>query len=302
MPSPRAEARDRREREDHPGPERPREARARAPRDWHPGHDRVAAQRRAVREPGASPGRSRRCEGRCSSAGSHWPSGREGGGGGSPESEDLPPAANPNPSRKEDSCFDDSLLLRGVGRRCSRARPPRARRPRARARRGQDADDLRLDRADARGRRRTRSTRSRPPASPASSTTTYRPRSGRTSTRSAATRRRLERLGVQGQRRLAAGRRRPGRAQGRRHRALVLRDVHRAGGPPTLAPEAARGAQLLPVRLAGRRRASRRPPRARCSSSTGAASRRAPGAAASAGTRGLVRATAPGAVRSNALR
>src|SRR5437764_5541085 len=33
----------------------------------------VSAERRAVREPGASPGRSRRCEGRRSPAKSHWP-------------------------------------------------------------------------------------------------------------------------------------------------------------------------------------------------------------------------------------
>src|SRR5438132_11122 len=32
----------------------------------------VSAERRAVREPGASPGRSRRCEGRRSPAKSHW--------------------------------------------------------------------------------------------------------------------------------------------------------------------------------------------------------------------------------------
>src|SRR5437764_6328112 len=72
-------------------------------------HDRLAAIRRAVREPGVSPGRSRRCEGRRSRAERHWPPGktspsREGGEGGSPESEDLPVAAKSNPSRKEDSC------------------------------------------------------------------------------------------------------------------------------------------------------------------------------------------------------
>ena len=41
-------------------------------------------------------------------------------------------------------------------------------------------------------------------------------------------RHRLQRLGVQGQRRLAARRRRQGRAEGRRSRALVLRDVRAA--------------------------------------------------------------------------
>ena len=53
-----------------------------------------ALTRSAVREPGASPGRSRRCEGRCSPATRHWPPGREGGGGGCPESEDLPRSAH----------------------------------------------------------------------------------------------------------------------------------------------------------------------------------------------------------------
>src|SRR5437762_5036032 len=45
--------------------------------------------RRAARESGASPERSRRCEGRRSRATCHWPTGWEGGEGGSPESEDL---------------------------------------------------------------------------------------------------------------------------------------------------------------------------------------------------------------------
>src|SRR6266545_8330160 len=46
---------------------------------------------RAVREPGASPGRSRRCEGRCPAPRSHWPPGREGGGGGAPSQKTCRP-------------------------------------------------------------------------------------------------------------------------------------------------------------------------------------------------------------------
>src|SRR5438477_11014767 len=46
----------------------------------------------------------------------HWVATWEGGGRGSPESEDLSPAANPNPSRQEDSCnavsSQSSRLLR----------------------------------------------------------------------------------------------------------------------------------------------------------------------------------------------
>ena len=54
-----------------------------------------------MREPGVSPGRSRRCKGKCSPA--TTPLGRdawEGGGGGSPESEDLPLSDITSPSWK----------------------------------------------------------------------------------------------------------------------------------------------------------------------------------------------------------
>ena len=60
-----------------------------------------------MREPGASPGRSRRCEGSSSPAETplarRVTGRREGGGRGSPESEDLPLSSIPNPSWKEDS-------------------------------------------------------------------------------------------------------------------------------------------------------------------------------------------------------
>ena len=107
------------------------------------GHDRVAP-RAAVREPGANPGRSRRCEGSCSSAETTG-LGREGGGGGSPESEDLPRRRTPNPSRKEDSCIDDSSSWRALA--LAARSPPALARARARARRRQDEDDLRRGRA-----------------------------------------------------------------------------------------------------------------------------------------------------------
>ena len=55
-------------REDHGRPERRRAARARSARERrHAADDRFARNRRAVREPGANPGRSRRCEGSRSS-------------------------------------------------------------------------------------------------------------------------------------------------------------------------------------------------------------------------------------------
>ena len=62
--------------------------------------------------------------------------------------------------------------------------------------------------------------------------------SGRTSTRSAATWPGLERLGLQAERRLAAGRRGAVHAQGRGLSALVLGTFGPAGGPPTLVLQA----------------------------------------------------------------
>src|SRR5512133_3185739 len=52
---------------------------------------------------GASPGRSRRCEGRRSRAGRHWPAGWEGGTGRAPRVRRPAVRHNSNPSRKEDS-------------------------------------------------------------------------------------------------------------------------------------------------------------------------------------------------------
>ena len=72
----------------------------------------------------------------------HWPAGREGGGGGSPESEDLPLAPTPFPSRKEETC--STVPSQPSWLSCSpsssppaagtttRRRPPPRRRPRSR--------------------------------------------------------------------------------------------------------------------------------------------------------------------------
>ena len=114
--------------------------------------------------------------------------------------------------------------------------------------------------------------------------------------------RRLERLGLQGERRLAARRRRRGHAQGRRPRALVLGHLR---------PERAgrRRSVLQPRRSAAatacwpRTTPARRRPRAeRGCTSAAAACSPAPARRASAAHRGLVTATLKGAVRSNALR
>ena len=126
------------------------------------------------------------------------------------------------------------------------------------------------------------------------------PRSAPTSTRSATTRRAARRLGLQGERHLAAGRRRPGAAERRRPGALVLRGIRR--------------------RPAGRPRSRFRARRTGCYRATGqddaGKEKVPPGLVFHIGTKivpapaghvcpksphGLVWASAPGAVRSNRL-
>ena len=115
-------------------------------------------------------------------------------------------------------------------------------------------------------------------------------------------RRRLQRLELQGQRRLSAGRRRPGHDRSRRHGALVLDYVHPAGRLADAAPEAPRSAELLlgasPRTTSGRRTPA---PGARLLVDgrrvTGRSGRWCVGR-----HHGLVRAVAANAVRSNALR
>ena len=174
--------------------------------------------------------------------------------------------------------------------------------------RRQDEDALRHDGAERERATPTRSTRSRRRRPPASSTTTssHVVRPVRRPDRPLR-RRRPDRLGVQGEREVAAGRRRRGEAQGRRHRALVLGAVRRRGGAEDARPRAGRDAEELLPRLRGgrqrhahgrrRRRAARRRTSHRSDTGRDAGAR----SAASARTRGLVRATLAGAVRSNAL-
>ena len=120
----------------------------------------------------------------------------------------------------------------------------------------------------------------------------------RTSTRSAATPATAQRLELQGQRRsppVGADK----AARRRRHRALVLGDLHPPGGSPTLLLK--RRAARNCYRCSRRTTAGRRPrPPGRCCSSTGAASRGRAGRGASAGTAARTRRRR-GAVRSNAL-
>ena len=151
----RAEARDRGEREDDGGPDDHGQPERKRPRGRH--RPMIGSpQRHAAREPGANPGRSRRCEGSCFSAETTGLRGWEGGGGGSPESEDLPRRRKSRTPRGRRIRVPTTHHPRGCGRARRGARNAGARRARQGARGRQDDDDLRLRRADARRPGRTR--------------------------------------------------------------------------------------------------------------------------------------------------
>ena len=187
-----------------------------------------------MRESGANPGRSRRCEGSCSPAETplaHRETGsREGGGRGSPESEDLPPPPyrTPRGRRIRGTTFDRS---RDRSRSRSGARRYGSRRDRHGARRRKDPADLRIGARQGgrperarRARRRKHARRVLRPGDPGVVRHVRqpdRPLPGR----------RRGRLGVQGQRRLPAGRRRPGRRSrtGTRCSGTTPRSATRAG-------------------------------------------------------------------------
>ena len=142
-----------------------------------------------MREPGAIPGRSRRCKGSCSPTETplarRETGCREGGGRGSPESEDLPPPPyrTPRGRRIRGTTSDRS---RDRSRSRSRARRYGSRRHRHGARRRKDPADLRIG-ARQGATPRTRSSRSTRRARSESSTSgSPTARSGRTSARSAA--------------------------------------------------------------------------------------------------------------------
>ena len=122
----------------------------------------MPSQGSAVREPGAIPGRSRRCKGSCSPAETplaHRETGcREGGGRGSPESEDLPPPPyrTPRGRRIRGTTFDRS---RDRSRSRSCARRYGSRRHRHGARRRKDPADLRIGARQGGGAERARRAR-----------------------------------------------------------------------------------------------------------------------------------------------
>ena len=222
---------------------------------------------------------------------------------GSPESEDLPVAANPNPSRKEDSCTGVSPC--GSPSACGApARSRGSRRARARARRRQDPDDLRRDRA-ALAPRRTRSTRSigQPRRRVLLPRHDHVVRAVRRPDRPLPGRR-LERLGLQGERRVAARRRR----RGRRSRTATACS---GTGPPFGADRrAADACRCTPRRSATATGSCAQDDNGKSDAARGAsaARRRPPLPRRAHGQRvphrphqGLVRATLKGAVRSNAV-
>ena len=261
------------------------------------GHDRLAApNRRAEREPGASPGRSRRCEGRCLAPRRHWlrPGRRREG---SPESEDLP-----SPDQRQ-LLAEGGIVLRRlvlsalvallVVALCARARSPacasRARtqtifgaaQPRVLATNAIDA----LDAASRAGEFYYHVT-----------STSFGPYVDQVGRLGAG---RHERLGVQGERRVAARR----RGSGRRSRPATSCSGTTRASPSraarrrsSFAASPAVATRSPPVTTPGRR--FRRPER--CCASTAAASRRRAPAPARART-GARAGDAPGMIRSNAV-
>ena len=231
-------------------------------------------QRRAEREPGASPGRSRRCQGRCSPPDATGPPGREGRRG--PRVRRPTARLQPNPSRKEDSCSDG--LSRFSWWHCSRSPSPqrplrRSSASGSRARRGRSSARAARPRSQPAGSPRSGQLRRRVLRQRPADLVRPLRRAGR-SLRGLG----LERLGVQGERHIAFGRRRQGRAQGRRRRALVLGDVFRQRRPAH-APARARRPGLLHGRPAERRRDGVSGDPGPCSTSTPARSRPALGRA-----------------------
>ena len=257
---------------------------------------------RAVREPGANPGRSRRCKGRCPPPDATEQHAREGGGGGAPSQKTCRSPSIPIPSRKEESWPSASFSCRSCSSCCPRPRSQRQSRCASKARRR---------RCSPRPRSTVTAANAQDALEQASlagefyyhvTVTGFGPyvdqvgRYGGTAS---------QRLGVQGQRHLAARRRRQGRAEGRRSRALVLRDVRaaRAGRRRCRSRRRRRGATSAQAFDDNGKAATRRP----ASSSTSARSARSrrnqnvdvcPGPHPGV----LVRATATGAVRSNAVK
>src|SRR3954452_1742359 len=183
----------------------------------------------------------------------HWPTGREGGTRGRPESEDPPSRRHSNPSRKGGLGDTQDPGSRRGGTRGRTFGSPLGR---ARADRRKEQDAVRHDRTEPESERQcTRRARScirrrrallpRPVHLVRAVCRSDRP----------LRRRRPDRLGVQGEREVAAGRSRRGEAPGRRHGALVLGAVRRGGRAEDARARAGGDAEeLLPRLCRGRQR------------------------------------------------
>ena len=228
---PRAEARDRREREDH-APPRARWAPTPGERSPTPSDDRLnRSQGSAVREPGASPGRSRRCKGSCSPAEAPLATGRPAAGKAVGEGA---------PSQKTCRLLHTEPLVEGgfVARRsivlvavlglalalaATTLGATVTVRVEGKTQPIFGSVPVKVDAPNALAALDVASTLGEFYYGLTTSSFGDLREPGRQ-----VPRRRQRGLGVQGQRHLTAGRRRPGRAQGRRRGALVLRDVRRA--------------------------------------------------------------------------
>ena len=185
-----------------------------------PDAESPATNRRAARESGASPERSRRCKGRRSRATMPLAHGLGRRRGREPRVRRPPPPAKPNPSRKEDSCLTDSSpSLAASSLRCSScpaAFAVKRARPCGRQGYGRSSSDGTADRRHVAARECSAGERPRRARVGERARRVLLPRdvdqsSARTSTRSGRyAGRRTDRLGVQGQRRVAARWRGPG--------------------------------------------------------------------------------------------
>ncbi len=220
-------------------------------------------ERHAAREPGANPGRSRRCEGSCSSAETTGLRAGKVAEGGAPSQKTFRAAANPEPLAEGGFVFRRLITLgAALALVAALATPALAERVKVRVEgktttifgsteptltTGPNALAV-LDAASLVGEFYYH-------VSPGP----FVDQIGRFPGR------RLQRLELQDQRSLPAGSGGPGAGEGRGHGALVLGDVQRAGQHPDAAPPAPRQAELLLGGLPERPGDLRRPLRTPCS-------------------------------------
>ena len=258
-----------------------------------------ATQRSTVREPGASPGRSRRCEGRRPTRKRHWPQGREGREGGAPSQKTC---RAPQPRTPRGRRIRASQAHCSLGASRTRSDAGRARGERQDPGRRQDDHDLRRRAADGDRRQRAPGARRRQHRRRVLLRRRRRRRSATTSARSASTRP----VGSAGWVFKVNGVSPPVGAD-----KVTLKDgdvvlwYYATFGADRRAADARAEAAARPTATSSSRSptpASARGPRPRRSSPTASGSGPTAGRACIGRHAGLVRATAPGAVRSNAVK